>query len=255
MTTEASLTAAPSRRYGRAAPLRLRLVLYSLATLVAVGLALSGGDGLPARELREYADDAGPVQRTQAVILGTAVMAAVWVLIRVRRRREPWAWASVVAYATLVLFIREAELEQVWFGTRAFSWGGFFDPERPLGVKLGLYLPTLLATLAMLVVVVRRRPDIREGIRRSARVSGAIGGAALLLGATQVLDLGRSIRRHFGLALFRNDLLEEVLELVGEAVILFALLEWALGTTAPTGRDADAQPPRSPQGLGDQAVA
>lgn len=204
-----------------------RLLRYALAGLAAGALVLLAGFTLPnGRFWITY--DLGPFGLLQWATLLAALGLLVHHLIRSRRGGEVEPFAVLFTALVFILAWREVEVDQILFGTRAFSWARFADPEMPLGIKLGLYLPSLLFTLGVLAYAVRSRPALRKVRLRGRPFVRLLIWALALLFVSQVWDLGRSIHRHYGITLFLSRVVEEAIEWVGELAVLFSAIELRL---------------------------
>lgn len=176
----------------------------------------------------------GPVQNLQALFLVTACLAVVVRLSRSRVPRTDSASLAALGLLAFALAWREIELDEQLWHVHAFSWKYLFNASIPASVRWGLGIPSLLLTAGAAAYL------LRSGVRtwcgrlwawRSCGLNLVLCGL-FAMAAGQLWDKGRTIARHCGIQLFQhreeivspNPLPEELLELIGEFLLLMGIL-------------------------------
>ena len=221
-----------------------RVWLYLIASIATAGAATALGLAIIPEDLGH---ELGPIQLCQGAVL---VAAAAGVLHRLHadgltHRLGP-VWVAA-AFAACWLAWREIELDKHLFDLHTFSWR-YLVRNVPVLHKV-VFATLSIGSLAALAWYLRRHwTRFVAGLRQSwPRVPAALAAAgAVTLVASQLWDKGPVIQSLFSISAFTSAQLEsvpeEVLELVGQLLLLCAVVE--LNILAQRGHPAlaDASP-------------
>jgi hypothetical protein len=221
-----------------------RVWLYLIASIATAGAATALGLAIIPEDLGH---ELGPIQLCQGAVL---VAAAAGVLHRLHadglaHRLGP-VWVAA-AFAACWLAWREIELDKHLFDLHTFSWR-YLVRNVPVLHKV-VFATLSIGSLAALAWYLRRHwTRFVAGLRQSwPRVPAALAAAgAVTLVASQLWDKGPVIQSLFSISAFTSAQLEsvpeEVLELVGQLLLLCAVVE--LNILARRGHPAlaDASP-------------
>jgi hypothetical protein len=244
-TTTSPLPKRPTRSFDRLFPTpakRLSLYLAASATTTIaatlLGLALIPDD---------LAHELGPIQLCQGAVL---VAAAAGLLHRLHadglaHRLAP-VWVVAASCAGWLAW-REIELDKHLFDLHAFSWR-YFGRDLPLMRKVVFGVFSIGALAAFAWYVRRHWQPLASGLRQPwPRLVTALGAAGvLILGVSQLWDKAAFLEEFLALSAFRSAKLEplpeEMLELIGQQLLLYAVVE--LNVLARRGHPAlaDATP-------------
>lgn len=217
---------------------RRHAVYLGLLALAAVAVVVfhnrSGGRG-------SFTGELGPVQIAQAAILVIAFVVMFTSLLRIGGPGKPGGPIAVgLAFLTFFLAWREIEIDDHLHGIHAFSWKYLFEGDLPLGITLMYAVPSLALFAYVVYVGLRHRDAIWLELfsKWPGRLRLMLFGALGVLAVSQLWDKGRSLADRFGIAAFehgkiRDPLAEELLELCGELLILFFVIEYTLWRFGP----------------------
>lgn len=186
---------------------------------------------MPSREAW-LTDDFGPLQLVQAGVLVAALVIMLRHLARLGFRHHDSSVAVVLGFLVLFLTLREIEVEHHLWRVHAFSWKYLVRPDVPLGVKLGLGIPSMALALAVLLYLLSQAPLRMRPILGRWRAPSlqllAVGIGVLTV--SQLWDKSSWLAHSFGLTAFRSSARdpapEEILELIGELLLLFCVVEF-----------------------------
>jgi hypothetical protein len=205
-----------------------RLWLYVAACAAIVAAPALLGLSLDANALMH---ERGPVQLLQGAVLAAASAGTLYRLSRdggSHRLAPLWVTA---AFGLFLLAWREVELDMHYFQLHAFSWKYLLDEGRPVALKLIFGTVSIGSLVLMAGYLFAHRSRFVAGLfqRWPALLIALVAAGALTLVISQLWDKGELIHRYFGLAAFQSARLEpiqeEMLELLGELLLLLAVVE------------------------------
>jgi len=227
------------RSEGSFLPEATRLSLYLVACAATVGIATALAFAFVPDDLGR---EAGPIQLCQAAVIVAAAVGAIYRLATdgLSHRLGP-VWVAV-AFGASWLAWREVELDKTFFDLHAFSWR-YLVRNVPLSHKVFFATLSIGSLAAFAWYLSRHWRQFVAGLRQSwPRLPVALCAAGLVtLVVGQLWDQSVLFVSTFRTASM-DPLPEEMLELVGEALLLCAVVD--LNVLARRGHPAlaDATP-------------
>lgn len=227
------------RPEGQLLPEATRLSLYLIACAATVGIAMALAVVFVPDDLGR---EAGPIQLCQAAVIVAAAVGAIYRLATdgPSHRLGP-VWVAV-AFGASWLAWREVELDKTFFDLHAFSWR-YLVRNVPLSHKVFFGTLSIGSLSAFAWYLSRHWQQFLDGLRQSwPRLPVALCAAGLVtLVVGQLWDQSVLFVSAFRTASM-DPLPEEIMELVGELLLLCAVVD--LNVLARRGHPAlaDATP-------------